>query len=84
MLSILIPADWLEATHLACAAKIGRLMHSNLCCLLSISQAMSTNSTRRSKDIEYVERKSSAYLLPTYYSVKFNAESKVVTVVLKG
>jgi hypothetical protein len=34
------------------------------------------------KDIEYVE-KSSAYL-PTYLSVEFNAETKVVTVVLKG
>ena len=42
------------------------------------------NQFYEKKDIEYVEQSSAYPYLPTYYSVDFDSETKVVTIVLKG
>jgi hypothetical protein len=73
-------ADWLEPTLVMCS--YGQQINAVEPMLPFQYFSGDVDQFYEKKDIEYVE-KSSAYL-PTYLSVEFNAETKVVTVVLKG
>jgi hypothetical protein len=74
------PADWLIPTYVICSydSQINAVEPM----LPFHFFSGDVNQFYEKKDIEYVEQ-SSAYL-PTYYSAEFNAETKVVTVVLRG